>query len=72
MVSNTQTPLLCYLPVQSTWGNQAYWNVNPEYYVRVKKQNIRSLSIKLCNEVGDVINFEGGNVICRLYFRQIR
>ena len=24
MVGNTQTPLLGYLPVQSTWGNQAY------------------------------------------------
>ena len=72
MVGNTQTPLLGYLPVQSTWGNQAYWNFNPAYYVLVKEQNIRSLSIKLCNKVGDVINFEGSNVICCLHFRRIR
>ena len=72
MVGNTQTPLLGYLPVQSTYGNQAYWKFNPAYYVRVQKQNIRSLSITICNEVGDVFIFEDGNVICRLHFRRIR
>ena len=72
MVGNSQTPLLGYLPVQSTWGNQAYWSFNPAYYVRVKEQNIRCLSIKLCNDLGDVINFENGHVICRLHFRRIR
>ena len=56
MVSNTQTPLLDYLPVPRTWGNVAYWNFNSAYYVRVKEQNIQKLSLKLCIELGDVIN----------------
>ena len=72
MVGNSQTQLLGYFPVQSTWGNIAYWNFNPAYYIRIKEQNIRSLSLKLCNELGDVINIESGHVICRLHFRRIR
>ena len=72
MVGNTQIQLLGYLLVQSTWGNVAYWNFNLAYYVRVKEQNIRSVSFKLCNELGDVINFESENGICRLHFRRIR
>ena len=67
MVVNSQTPLLGYLPVQSTWGNVAYWN-----FIRVKEQNIWSPSLKLCNKLGDAINFESDNVICRLQFRRIR
>ena len=35
IVVNSQTPLLGYFPVQSTWGNIAYWNFNPAYYIRV-------------------------------------
>jgi len=35
LVGNTQTPLLGYFPVQSKWGEQAYWSFNPAYYVRV-------------------------------------
>ena len=58
MVGNSQTLLLGYFPVQSIWGYIAYWNLNPAYYIRVKKQHIRSLSLKLCNELSDVINFE--------------
>ena len=72
MVNNSQAPLFGYFPVQSTWGNIAYWNFNLAYYIRVKEQNNRSLSLKLCNELGDVINFESGHVICRLHFKRIK
>ena len=72
MVGNSQAPLLGYLPVQSTLGNIAYWNFNPAYYIPVKEQNIRRLSLKLCNELGDVIDFESGNVIIQLHFRRKR
>ena len=47
IVGNSQTPLLGYLPVQSTWGNVADWKLNTAYYVRVEEQNIGSLSLKL-------------------------
>ena len=72
LVGNSQAPLLGYFPVQSTLRNIAYWNFNPAYYIRVKEQNIRSLSLKLCNERGDVINFESKHVIFRLHFRRIK
>ena len=72
IVGNSLAPLLWYLPVQSTWRNIDYWNFNPAYYIRVKEENIRSLSLKLCNELCDVINFDSGNLISQLNFRQIR
>ena len=72
MVGNSQTLLLGYFPLQSTWVNIAYWNFNSAYYICIKKQNIPSLFLKRCNELVDVINFESGHVICRLHFRQIR
>ena len=72
IVGKSQGPLLVYLPVQSTWGNIANWNLQTAYYIRVKEQNIRSLSHKLCNDLGDVINFESESVISQLHFRRIR
>ena len=57
LVRNSQTLLLGYLPVRSTWENMGYLNLNPAYYVRVKEQNIRSLSLKQSNKLGDVITF---------------
>lgn len=72
LVGNTQAPLLGYFPLQSTWGNTAYWNFNPAYYVKVKEPYIRSISLKLCDELGEVINFDTGVVICRLHFRRVR
>jgi hypothetical protein len=73
LVGDTQAPLFNYFPVQSEWGQQAHWVFNPAYYLRVKEQNIRTLTIKLCNDLGEVIDFEGSaNVICRLHFRSIR
>jgi hypothetical protein len=71
LVGNTQTPLLGYLPVLSQRGDQAYWNFNPAYYVRVKENSVRSISIRLCTDSGSTINFESGNVICRLHFRRV-
>ena len=71
LVGNSQVPMLGYFPVQSKWGDQAYWNFNPPYYVRVKDKNIRTISIRLCDKTGETINFESGVVICRLNFRRV-
>ena len=71
LVGNSQVPMLGYFPVQSKWGDQAYWNFNPPYYVRVKDKNIRTISIRLCDKTGETINFESGDVSCRLNFRRV-
>ena len=71
LVGNTQAPLLGYFPVQSKWGSTSYWNFNPPYYVKVKENTIRTISIKLCDKTGETIKFESGTVICRLNFRRI-
>jgi hypothetical protein len=71
MVGNSQAPLLGILPVQSKWGDQAYWNFNPAYYVRVKQANIRTIALRVCDETGETVHFESGHVICRLNFRRV-
>ena len=71
LVGNTQAPLIGYFPVQSKWGSTSYWNFNPPYYVKVKENTIRTISIKLCDNTGETIKFESGTVICRLNFRRI-
>ena len=37
----------------------------------VKDSNIRTIFIRLCNKTGETINFESGDVICRLNFRRV-
>ena len=71
VVGNSQVPMLRYFPVQSKWGDQAYWNFNLPYYVRVKDKNIKTISIRRCDKTGETINFESGDVICRLNFRRV-
>ena len=71
LVGNTQAPMLGYFPIQTTWGDQSYWNFNPLYYVKVNQNLIRSLSIRLCNKQGETTEFESGTVICRLNFRRV-
>jgi len=71
LVGNTQTPLLGYFPVQTSWGEQGYWSFNPPYYVPVKESQIHTIEMRLCTDTGDDIQFESGNVICRLNFRRV-
>ena len=71
LIGNTQAPCLGYFPIQSKWGSQAYWNFNPPYYIHVKDSCIRDISIKLCDEKGETVEFESGTVICRLNFRRV-
>ena len=71
LVGNSQVPMLGYFPIQSKWGDQAYWNFNPPYYMRVKDSNIRTIAIRLCDKTGETINFESGDVICRLNFCRV-
>lgn len=71
LVGNTQTPLLGYFPVQTSWGDQGYWIFNPPYYVPVKESTVHTIQIRLCTDTGEDIQFETGNVICRLNFRRV-
>ena len=71
LVGNSQVPMLGYFPVQIKWGDQAYQNFNPPNYVGVKDSNIRTITIRLLDKTGETINFESGDVICRLNFRRV-
>lgn len=71
LVGDTQAPLLGYIPIVSKFGSQAHWCLNPVYYVKVKENVLTNITIKICNELGELIPFEkGGQVICRLNFRK--
>ena len=71
LVGNTQSHMLGYFPIQTKWGDQSYWKFNPPNYVIVNQNVICSISIRLCNELGETIEFESGTVICRLNFRRV-
>ena len=71
LVGNTQAPMYRYFPIQTKWGDQSSWNVNPPYYVKLNQNLIRSISIRLCNEQGETTEFESDTVICRLKFRRV-
>jgi hypothetical protein len=70
LIGNTQAPCLGYLPVQTKWGNQGYWSFNNLFYIRVNQNFIRTISIRLCDSIGNTIEFEYGTVVCRLHFRR--
>ena len=36
LVGDTQAALLGFLPIQSKFGDQAFWSFNPPYYVRCR------------------------------------
>ena len=49
LVGNSQVPMLGYFFIQSKWGDQAYWNFNLPFNVRVKDSNIRTIAIRPCD-----------------------
>ena len=63
--------MLSYFPIQSKWGDQSYWNVNPPNYVKVKESFIRAILIGLCDHKGESVAFESRTVICRYNFRPV-
>lgn len=73
LVGDTMAPLLGYFMDGTDWGKHGHHGFNPVFYNEVKERTIRSITMKLCDDRGEVINFgEHGTVICRLHFRRIR
>ena len=73
LVASTKAPLLGSFPVQSKWGEHAFWNFTPPYYVRLNNKNIRTIEIRVCDQHGNTIDFQGpSDVVCSLHFRRIR
>lgn len=71
LVGDTQAALLGYLPIQSKFGEQAYWSFNPPYYVHVREKFINTITMQLCTDTGEEFPIEDGKVLCRLNFRRV-
>ena len=71
LVGDTQAPILGSLPIQSKFGDQAYWSFNPPYYVRLREKNISTITIQLCDDTGELFPIADGKVFCRLNFRRV-
>lgn len=71
LVGDSQSALLGYCPIQSTFGEQGYWCFNPPYYVKVRERYINNIRIEMCTDTGDIFPIDDGRVYCRLNFRRI-
>ena len=71
LVGDTQAALLGSLPIQSQFGEQAFWSFNPPYYVRLREKHITTITIQLCDDTGEAFPIEDVKVMCRLNFRRV-
>ena len=71
IVGDTQAPILGFIPIQSHFGDNAHYAINPPSYVHVKEKIINTITIKICTDTGEEFPFEEGKVICRLNFRRL-
>ena len=71
LVGDTHAVSLGFLPIQSNFGDQAYWSFNPPYYVHLREKYITSITIQLCYDTGEVFPIANGKVLCRLNYRLV-
>ena len=71
LIGDTQAASLGFLPIQSKFGDQAYWSFNPPYYVRLREKHITTITIQLCDDTGKEFPIANGKVLCRLNFRRV-
>ena len=69
-VGNSQVPIMGFLPIKSWFQEKGHWVFNPPFYVRVRKKNINTITMKFSTETGDEFPIQDGLVTCRLNFRR--
>ena len=69
-VGNSQVPIVGFLPIKTKFQEAGHWVFNPPLYVRVKKQNINTITMKICAETGEKFPIQAGVITCRLHFRR--
>ena len=53
-VGYRQLPIMGFLPITSKFQESGHWVVNSPMYVRVREKNIRSITIRISTETGEV------------------
>ena len=69
-VGNSQVPIMGFLPIKSNLQEIGHWVFNPPLYVRVRKKNITSITMKISTETGEDFPIQDGCVTCHLNFRR--
>ena len=67
-VGDIQAPFLWYVPIQSKFDKMEYWNLNPPYYIKVNKNTVSNIIIKICTDTGEDFPIINGKVSCSLHF----
>ena len=67
-VGISQVPLMRFLQIKSNLQENGHWVFNPPLYIRVRKQNIKTISIKILIETGEKFSIHDDVVTCRLNF----
>ena len=67
-VRNSKVPIMGFLPIKSNFQENGHWVFNPLLYVRVRENNIRTITMKISTETGDEFPIHDNVIICRLNF----
>ena len=71
VVGNTYVPLLQTVPIHANRAGDLIHHefINPQY-IRLQTGSITSIQIQLCDERGNLVQFEKGHVIVKLHFKR--
>ena len=70
-VGNSQIPIMGVFPIKSNFQENGHWVFNPLLYVKVRKKNIRTITMKILTETGEEFPIHDDVVTCRLNFRRL-
>ena len=67
-VGNRKVPIMGVLPIKSNFQENGHWVFNPPLYARVRKKNIRTITMKISTKTGEEFPIHEDVVTCRLNF----
>ena len=53
LISNSQVPIMGFLPIKSKFQKSGNWVFNPSIYVKVREKKMRTFTITISTETGD-------------------
>ena len=67
---NSQIPIMGFLLNTTHFQENRHWVFNKPLYVKVDKNNINSITRKICTGTSKYFPIKDGEVICRLHFHR--
>ena len=69
-MGNSQVPIMGFLLINSKFQKICHWVFNQQMYVRVRKKNIKTTTMKIFTETGEKFPIQGDDVTYRLTFHR--